>query len=93
MILSYYLVDATDRIVVYDMNVPANQIGEIELPGLGVVNEVAGKYNESDFYYSFSSFTNPGSFYKVDMNSFEQEHIYTSRINVSDLDFDDFITD
>jgi len=37
-----YLVDASDRVKIYDFNIPANFLHQIKLPGIGSVGHISG---------------------------------------------------
>eukprot|EP00891_Asterochloris_glomerata_P009877 jgi/Astpho2/9877/fgenesh1_pm.00152_%23_2_t len=39
----------------------------ISLPGIGSINSFSGRREDSEFFFSFSSFANPGAIYRVDV--------------------------
>ena len=63
-----YMVDASDRLKVFEYGVPAKELTEIKLPDMGSVKGLTGKYNEKDLFFTFTSFSDPGSTYHVDMD-------------------------
>ena len=75
MILAAYLENASDRMMVFDFSVPAKLLNNIKLPDIGTVIGWHGKHDSDEFFFKFSSFTDPGSSYRVDMNSFDVECI------------------
>jgi prolyl oligopeptidase len=61
------MVDASDRLRVFDFK--GNFKKEIQLPGLGTASFM-GDTTEKDLFYKFTSFTDPGSMFRVDMSDF-----------------------
>jgi len=59
-----YLKDATTRIYRYTLDGSGKQ--EIALPDLGSAGGFGGKRNDTFGFYSFSSFTDPGTIFKYD---------------------------
>jgi prolyl oligopeptidase len=59
-----YLKDATTRIYRYNADGSGEQ--EIQLPGLGTASAPGGKRADTYSFYTFLSFTDPGSIYKYD---------------------------
>jgi prolyl oligopeptidase len=59
------------------------------LPSLGTVSFTGG-HNESELFYRFTSFTDPGSIFRVDLNTFAQQKISQSKLPIKT---DDLITD
>ncbi len=66
-----YLKDATTRIFQY--NADGSGELEIELPDLGSAGGFGCKRDETYCFYSFSSFTDPGSIYKYDITTGKSE--------------------
>ncbi|MBO8439121.1 MAG: S9 family peptidase [bacterium] len=65
MILTY-MKDAADHAYLY--TVDGQNLGEITLPSLGSVS-FSGNKGDKEVFYSFSSFTQPATIYKYDMDS------------------------
>ena len=66
-----YLKDATTRIYRYNGDGSGEQ--QIELPGIGSAGGFGGLRNDTYSFYSFSSFTDPGSIFKYDYASGKSE--------------------
>ena len=47
----------------------AKLINEINLPDIGTVATMSGRFNESNFFYNFGGLTNPGGIHSVDFTS------------------------
>ncbi|MCC5656740.1 prolyl oligopeptidase family serine peptidase [Nostoc sp. XA010] len=60
-----YLKDAHSQIKIFDLK--GAFIREVELPGLGSVGGFGGKRHDTETFYSFTSFTIPGTIYRYDM--------------------------
>jgi prolyl oligopeptidase len=60
-----YLKDAHSQIKFFDLN--GIFIREVELPELGSVSGFGGKRYDTETFYSFTSFTTPGTIYHYDM--------------------------
>ncbi|KAF3886630.1 S9 family peptidase [Tolypothrix bouteillei VB521301] len=65
--VSSYLKDARSQIKIFEMT--GSFVREIELPGIGSVGGFGGKRNDTETFYSFTSFTVPGTIYRYDMVS------------------------
>lgn len=62
-----YLKDASSRLFQFDME--GKNKTEIKLPGIGTASGISGRKEDSEAFYSFVSFTNPGEIYKYDVNT------------------------
>ncbi|MCC5663016.1 prolyl oligopeptidase family serine peptidase [Nostoc sp. CHAB 5784] len=60
-----YLKDAHSQIKIFDLK--GEFIREVELPGLGSAGGFGGKRHDTETFYSFTSFTTPGTIYRYDM--------------------------
>jgi prolyl oligopeptidase len=59
-----YLVDASDRIFIYDLK--GKKLGEVTLPAIGSVS-FGGRKKDSECFYTFTSFTFPSTVYRYDV--------------------------
>ncbi|BAY92504.1 peptidase, S9A family, beta-propeller domain protein [Tolypothrix sp. PCC 7601] len=60
-----YLKDARSQIKIFDLK--GALVREVELPGIGSVDGFYGKRYDTETFYSFTSFTTPGTIYRYDM--------------------------
>ncbi|MDZ8223595.1 prolyl oligopeptidase family serine peptidase [Nostoc sp. ChiVER01] len=60
-----YLKDAHSQIKIFDLK--GAFIREVELPRLGSAGGFGGKRHDTETFYSFTSFTTPGTIYRYDM--------------------------
>ena len=66
-----YLQDAHSQIKIF--NLKGNFIREVELPGIGAASGFSGKRYDTETFYSFTSFTTPGTIYRYDMKTGKSE--------------------
>jgi prolyl oligopeptidase len=62
-----YLVDAQNQVKVFDRS--GKLVREVALPGIGSVTGFNGKRGDSETFYSFASFVNPTTIYRLDLKS------------------------
>ena len=80
-IVTEYMKDATSVAYIYDIE--GNFIDNLQLPGIGSMSGLSGKKDETEAFYSFTSFTFPSSVFKYDIETNTSE-VYTA----SEIDFD-----
>ena len=68
-LLAHYLKDAYSQVRIFGCD--GRPSGELELPGLGSVNGFLGRREDRETFYSFTSFTVPGTIYRWDAESGE----------------------
>jgi len=85
-IVADYLKDAHTQLKLFALD--GTPKGEIELPGLGSAG-ISGDEGDPEAFYSFSSFTNPGSTYRYDLNTGESTLFRKPRV---DFDPDAYVT-
>ena len=65
--IAMYLTDARSQVKVFDL--AGKFVREIALPGIGSAGGFAGKRSDTETFYSFTSFTVPGTIFRADMKS------------------------
>ncbi|EKQ70554.1 prolyl oligopeptidase [Leptolyngbyaceae cyanobacterium JSC-12] len=60
-----YLKDAYTQIKIFDLN--GRPVRKVELPGIGSAGGFGGKREDTETFYSFTSFTTPTTIYRYDM--------------------------
>ncbi|MEM7555849.1 MAG: prolyl oligopeptidase family serine peptidase [Cyanobacteria bacterium P01_A01_bin.84] len=60
-----YLKDARSQVKIFDLQ--GKIIRELDLPGIGSVRGFNGEREDTETFYSFTSFTTPGTIYRYDM--------------------------
>lgn len=92
-LVTNYMQDASDRLRVFDFQSPANLLKDIKLPDIGSVMSVSGDHDRDELLYKFSSFTDPGSSYRVDMKDFSEERLSITKLAEGSPDVTEFVTD
>lgn len=60
-----YLKDASTQIIQFDLS--GNKVNEVKLPAIGTANGFAGYKDDTEFFYTFTNFTTPGTIYHYDI--------------------------
>lgn len=66
---------------------------EVELPDIGTVASIDCKHDSDELLFMFTSFTDPGSSYRVDMNNYDMKMITKTKLSESSPDISQFVTD
>jgi len=82
-----YLQDAHSQIKIFDLK--GNFIREVELAGIGSAGGFLGRRYDTETFYSFTSFTIPGSIYRYDMVTGKSEIFRQPKV---DFNPDDYAT-
>lgn len=77
-IFASYLKDATSFVKQFDYSGKLER--EITLPGVGTATGFSAKKTDQSLYYSFTSYTDPGTIYRYDISSGESEEYQRSAI-------------
>ena len=82
-----YLHDARTVVRLADPNgtEATDPAGEVELPGIGTADGFGGRFEDSETYYSYSSFGTPSQIHRYDVATGESELIHSPAID-ADLD-------
>jgi prolyl oligopeptidase len=66
-ILVQYEKNASSQLKLFDLD--GKLLGDVELPGIGTIAGLGGKWNRKETFFGFQSFTVPPSVYQVDLVS------------------------
>jgi prolyl oligopeptidase len=77
-IVTSYLHDALARVVVFGLD--GKQRSEVTLPGLGSVAGFCGKRTDRETFYSYTSYTEPTSIYRYDVERGLSTRVFTPQI-------------
>ncbi|MBP3483267.1 MAG: S9 family peptidase [Alistipes sp.] len=83
-----YLEDAQNKVYQFDMD--GNLLREVELPGIGTVSGFGGEKEDTELYYSITTFTAPTAIYRFDVKSGKSELYLRPEVA---FDPDDFTTE
>ncbi|WP_341526751.1 prolyl oligopeptidase family serine peptidase [Nostoc sp. UHCC 0302] len=81
-----YLQDAHTKIKIFDLK--GGFLREVELPGLGSAGGFGGKRNDTETFYSFTSFTTPGTIYRYDMVKDKSELFRQPKVDFNPEDYE-----
>jgi prolyl oligopeptidase len=62
-----FLKDAHSQVKIYSLE--GKFVREVELPGIGSAGGFSGKRSDTETFYSFTSFTTPGTIYRYDLKT------------------------
>ncbi|MDG2391204.1 MAG: prolyl oligopeptidase family serine peptidase [Planctomycetaceae bacterium] len=86
--LAEYLKDARSQVKVFAMN--GQFVREVKFDGIGSASGFSGKRNDTETFYSFSSFDTPPSIYRYDITTGESKLL---RQAVVDFDGNDYVVE
>lgn len=81
-----YLKDARSQFKIFDLK--GALVREVELPGLGSVGGFDGKRYDTETFYSFTSFTTPGTIYRYDMVTGKSEVYRQPKVDFNPADYE-----
>jgi prolyl oligopeptidase len=70
-LVASYLHDACSAVKVFDTS--GKLVREIQFPGLGSAGGFGGRFDQSETFYTFTSYTVPGAIYRYDMQTGKSE--------------------
>lgn len=81
-----YLKDAVNKVYQYDKT--GKQLREIQLPGLGTAYGFSEKKEEKETYYVFTSYVNPATIYKMNIESGKADIYKESKVQFKPEDYE-----
>lgn len=81
-----YIKDAVSQVFQY--NLEGKKEMEIKLPGLGTASGFGGKREETEVYYTYTSYTAPATIFKYDIPTGKTSLYKTSGVKVNSDDFE-----
>jgi prolyl oligopeptidase len=81
-----YLKDASTQIKIYDIN--GKFVRDVKLPDIGIAGGFSGKREDTDTFYTFSSFTTPPTIYRYDMKSGKSEVFRQAKVDFNSADYE-----
>ena len=87
-IVCSYLHNASSALRVFDLD--GKLVQEVELPEIGTINNVSGKKEEQQAFFSFASFLRPTTIYALDMNTLKTKVFKAPKL---DFNADAFTTE
>ncbi|MBD2440656.1 prolyl oligopeptidase family protein [Nostoc sp. FACHB-110] len=84
--VAIYLKDARSQIKIFDLK--GAFVREIELPGVGSVGGFGGKRHDTETFYSFTSFTTPGTIYRYNIVTGKSELFRQPQVGFNPDDYE-----
>jgi prolyl oligopeptidase len=81
-----YLKDAHSQVKIFSIDGKA--LREVELPGIGTASGFGGKRADTETFYSFSSYTTPGTIYRYDLKSGTSSVFRAPKVDFKPADFE-----
>ena len=81
-----YLKDARSVVKVFSLD--GKFLHEIELPGIGSAGGFGGKRKDTETFYSFTSFTTPGTIYRYDLVNRKSEVFRAPKVDFNPSDYE-----
>ncbi len=85
-IFASYLIDAKTAVKQYDLDGKLDW--EVQLPGIGTASGFGAKKTDKDFYYSFTSFTDPSTIYHYDIASGKSTFYLQPKVDFNPADYE-----
>ena len=84
--LAQYLADAKTQVKVFDT--AGQLIREVAFPGIGTAGGFSGRQDETETFYSFSSFATPPSIFRYDVSSGESNLLRQADVQFNPEDYE-----
>jgi prolyl oligopeptidase len=81
-----YLQDARSQIKIFDLK--GKLVRQVELPGIGSAGGFGGKRDDTETFYSFTSFTTPGTIYRYDMVTGKSQLFRSPQVDFNPADYE-----
>lgn len=85
-LVASYLHDACSAVKVFDTS--GKLVREIEFPGLGSAGGFGGRFDQSETFYTFTSYTVPGAIYRYDMQTGKSELFREPKVKFDEGQFE-----
>ena len=80
-----YMIDATSKVFQYDY--AGNNLGPIDLPGIGTAGGFSGKADDEQVYYRFTNYATPSTIYTYDPDTRKSSLYWAPNIDFSPLNY------
>jgi prolyl oligopeptidase len=75
-----YMEDVRPRVRVYDL--AGKSLGEVELPGFGSVSGFGGDQDDTETFYTFTSYNTPQTIYRYDVKAGESKFVRRPKVPI-----------
>ena len=84
--IASYLKDAYDQVKIFDLS--GQFIREVALPGIGSVGGFGGKREDTETFYSYTSFTTPSTIYRYNLLTGESSQFRKPQVDFAPEDYE-----
>ena len=67
LVAATFLTDARSRVAIYDLKGDGKLVRDVELPGVGTVYGFGGRRVDTETFYTYTGFTDPGTIYRYEI--------------------------
>lgn len=85
-LVASYLHDACSAVKVFDTS--GKLVRELEFPGLGSAGGFGGRFDQSETFYTFTSYTVPGAIYRYDIQTGKSELFREPKVKFDESQFE-----
>jgi prolyl oligopeptidase len=83
--IAEYLKDAHTDVKVFELNGKA--VADVAFPGLGTATGFGGKPDDTETFYSYTSYTTPPTIYRYDVKTGESKEVFTPKVDFKPSDY------
>ncbi len=90
-LIASYLKDARTAVRLFDVNatdITVKPAGELALPGIGTVGGFGGRTTDTHTFFSFTSFTEPGAIYRMEIASGKYDVWKKPKVDFASADYE-----
>ena len=91
VILVNYMENAAEKMKIFGFD--GKHLHDVEMPGYGAVPMSSGTVFDNEWFFKFQTFTDPGSVYRLDMNTYDVSILRRPKLDHLSLNISDFTTD
>ncbi len=81
-----YLENATSAVKVFDLE--GGFVRDVQLPGLGTAGGFGGRIDDTETFYSYTSFTTPGTIFRYDLTSADSQVFREPKVDFNPDDYE-----
>ncbi|MBW7906760.1 MAG: prolyl oligopeptidase family serine peptidase [Phycisphaerae bacterium] len=86
MFVASYLHDARSLVRIFDQS--GKHVRDVDLPGIGTASGFGGKRHDTETFYTFRGFTNPGTIYRYDLVTGQSKVFRTLKVDFNPDDYE-----
>jgi prolyl oligopeptidase len=84
--IASWIHDAHDLVTIHDLD--GNQQSEVIFPTIGSIGAISGRREDSDFFYTFTSFSYPSTVFRHDLKQNSHEQIFQPKVKFDPAEYE-----